>query len=270
MRVTFDSNAWERIVVPHRYPKDPVHSDLLKVNAALQDGRVEGFISETVATLEAIPRTERGAYFASRQLKLEASELPRDNGRIGFSIRIGGDDEYHPGLKPVLSDRLRIARELGFKLLPSSRLGIPRPQEIDQEEFRIPLTDWQRENIWDHLQRIDDVSNSIEARGVGRSILERIAERIQKRLGIRDPELWCEGLDRPVDAREANEIMDGFSEWADGDSIALHIGYGLDLFCTGDQGKGAGVSILDQTNRTWLSQTYGVQFVSIPELAVRL
>ena len=114
MRVTFDSNAWERIIVPHRYPKDPVHSDLLSINAALQDGRIEGFISETVGTLEAIPRAERGAYLVNRQFALDVVDETREDGVISFSIRIGGEDGYHPGLKPVLSDRLRIARELGF------------------------------------------------------------------------------------------------------------------------------------------------------------
>ena len=59
------------------------------------------------------------------------------------------------------------------------------------------------------------------------------------------------------------------AEWADADSIAAHVGYGIDLFCSEDQGKSAGgISlILDAANRAWLTATYGVQFATLTELA---
>jgi len=36
------------------------------------------------------------------------------------------------------------------------------------------------------------------------------------------------------------KLSTAVAEWSDGDSIALHIVYGLDYFCTYDEGKNAG------------------------------
>jgi hypothetical protein len=67
---------------------------------------------------------------------------------------------------------------------------------------------------------------------------------------------------------EENAVNRAIAEWADADSVAAHVGYGIDLFCTEDVGKSAGApSVLDQANRTWLQATYGVKFVTISELA---
>jgi integrase len=45
--------------------------------------------------------------------------------------------------------------------------------------------------------------------------------------------------------------------------------YGIDLFCSEDQGKSAGGIPLFWTrqNRAWLTATYGVQFATLTELA---
>jgi hypothetical protein len=60
-------------------------------------------------------------------------------------------------------------------------------------------------------------------------------------------------------------------EWADGDSIAAHIAYGNDVFCTHDRSKSAGrKSILDADNREWLAERYNVEFATIEELAARV
>ena len=62
--------------------------------------------------------------------------------------------------------------------------------------------------------------------------------------------------------------MRAFSEWADGDSIAAHIAYGLDIFCSDDVGNSNSISsVLDNANRAWLSETYGVRFMTLEELA---
>ena len=59
-------------------------------------------------------------------------------------------------------------------------------------------------------------------------------------------------------------------EWADGDSIAAHYGFGIDLFCTADCGKNArGPSVLDSDNRKWLREEFGIQFVTLDEIAAR-
>ena len=67
MRVTFDSQNWQPVVRPDKFPKDPRNPNMVKINAALGDGRVKGFIVDTVATLEGIRRVDRGKYFAGHE-----------------------------------------------------------------------------------------------------------------------------------------------------------------------------------------------------------
>lgn len=46
------------------------------------------------------------------------------------------------------------------------------------------------------------------------------------------------------------------------------VGYGLDYFCTGDERKSSGTaSVFDIANRTWLTATYGTNFMTMSQLA---
>jgi hypothetical protein len=57
------------------------------------------------------------------------------------------------------------------------------------------------------------------------------------------------------------------AEWSDGDSAALHIAYGLDYFCTNDEGKNARPnSTQGQTIYQELNQQFGFNKVSPEEL----
>ena len=58
------------------------------------------------------------------------------------------------------------------------------------------------------------------------------------------------------------------AEWADGDSVAAHYAYGIDIFCSEDFGKSlSNPSVLDAANRVWLTKTFGIQFATLGELA---
>ena len=71
-----------------------------------------------------------------------------------------------------------------------------------------------------------------------------------------------------TDIHEERAVERAFSEWADGDSIAAHIAYGLDIFCSDDVGKSNPTnSVLDPNHRAWLTQIYGVQFMAFEDLA---
>jgi hypothetical protein len=62
-----------------------------------------------------------------------------------------------------------------------------------------------------------------------------------------------------------------FNEWADSDSVAVHVAYVLDIFCSDDVGKSNVTnSVLDPTNRAWLTATYGVRFMTFDDLAASL
>lgn len=129
MKVTFDSNSWQPIVLPDKFPKDPRCSNFLKIQASARDGRIRGYISETVATLEGIKKIDRASYFSGSAPKVDFhEEVVGDRIRIRFTM--GPDDTLHPGLPAVLSDRLKAALALGMRLLRAPRLALAKPAEL--------------------------------------------------------------------------------------------------------------------------------------------
>jgi hypothetical protein len=65
LRVTFDSNVWQMVVMPSLASKTSLYADFVTIYEALRAGQIQGFISETVGTLEAIRNVGRKAYFTS-------------------------------------------------------------------------------------------------------------------------------------------------------------------------------------------------------------
>jgi Protein of unknown function (DUF2934) len=265
IRITFDSNSWQPIVSPDKFAKDPRHGDFLKIRVALQQGDIQGFISETVTTLEAIQKTDRANYFSSQRVRPKFSIEDRPDGTIKIDMRIAPDDSAHSGLTGVLSDRLRLAAEVqNMRLLRAPRIGLPRPKDIDIEGlFAVEAGEAE---ILQRQSRASEAGRAIEARSVGFAQVKLFGEGIAARLKQKGP--WYQFLDRPKDQEEANKIIKAVAEWADGDSVTAHIAYRNDFLCTEDRGKAAGgSSVFDARNRAWLETTYGVKFVSLSELA---
>jgi hypothetical protein len=241
LRVTFDSNTWQCVVRPDKFAKDPRHSPFLLLNKALRCGRIQGFLVDTMATLEGVPRADRGKYLAS--------------------------DKPHPGLAPILVDRLRDAARLDVCLMHAPRIGLDIPRELAGMYYV------QSENEAGQRQnRASPAIRAIEAKGVGKTELERIGRQILQRLNRTGH--WRDALDQPASAQENEKIADAVGEWADEDALAAHYGYGNHYFCTEDLGKSAteafGQSILDPARRAWLTATYGIQFVTMVELAAKI
>ncbi|PZO52399.1 MAG: hypothetical protein DCF16_09440 [Alphaproteobacteria bacterium] len=130
MRVTFDSNAWQPAVRPDKFPADPRSADFHKINAALKSGAIEGFISETCGTLEAIGKAARAQHFAGQKAKTTMTTTPEPGGVIKMSLTVSPDHSQHPGLHPIMADRIRDALALDVRLLSAPRIGMPRPQEF--------------------------------------------------------------------------------------------------------------------------------------------
>ncbi len=269
MRVTFDTNTWQRVVVPERFRENPPAANA--IHRAIKDGQIKGFLCETVVTLEAIPRGHRSSYLADSQEDAISINLHSDSaGKIEGRISFGGNTAAHPGMRPVLSDRLKRAFDLGFLYIPTSRLGTVRPTDFSAfASYRIPLTPEQNSNIWPLLEKIAEAANRLEERGYGQSALRRIAQTIQIRLGLSN-EPWYEGLDSPLNATEQRAVDDAFAEWADGETVALHIGYGLDAICTEDKAGGRDRSIFSVSGRKWLNECYGVEICNLQQLADRV
>lgn len=273
MRITFDTNSWQRVVRPHSFPKDPRQSSFIRLHEAAQQGTIEGFICEVVGTLEAVMKRDRGTYLAGRRSKIESTTTVLDDGQIKVSLCISPDHSQHPGLAGILNDSLEDAFALGFRLLSTPRVGMNRPALFVTPDGS-PRPDLfvqssSEDALGRRLDRFGEIVREIEGRGVGRAVAVHIARGIEARTDTKGKP-WFSYLNKPADPAEEKAIAKAVAEWADGDAVASHIAYGMDVFCTEDAGKSAGQSILDPTNRTWLAETHGVQFETLESLAARI
>ena len=250
LRVTFDSNAWQMVIMPSLASKTPLYADFVTVHDSLLARQIQGFISETVGTLEAIKSVGRKAYFTSIKPRLDVRVVNATAGQAVLKIDIGTTHDQHPGLHRVLKERLELAIALKLRLMRAPRITIPVPAlfldlSVFADEGDVP-TSAARDNRW------GDITETIEQRGVGGAVLRSL----QEKAGGRAEDI------------EEKEFARAVAEWADGDSVAAHIAYTNDIFCTEDQGRSAGgKSIFDEENRRWLSHTYDVRFATVAELA---
>src|ERR1700730_5058840 len=127
MRVTFDSNAWQKIVVPNLARKTSLYDAFARIHEAIRASKIQGFVCETVGTLEAIRRLTRHAYFTSIKPAVKVQTNGKGN-QIHMNINIGANHDQHPGLPPVLRERLELAFDLGIRLMRAPRIGVPVPK----------------------------------------------------------------------------------------------------------------------------------------------
>jgi hypothetical protein len=134
----------------------------------------------------------------------------------------------------------------------SAWMGLPAPQELLDPTIFVPET---RERANQRAERQSDVSAHIEARGVGKATFDAAGG-------------WNLSPTTPVHQKRFHKAC---AEWADGEALAAHVGYGNDVFCTEDFGKGAmGPSVLDPVHREWLTREFGVQFATLNQLAEKV
>jgi hypothetical protein len=244
MRVTFDSNAWEKIF-------EPDDRDWASIRSAIASGRITGFICEAAFRIEAIRKRERTAYFAEPAMDVQfpLSIVMRNGKPYVHFMSIGPDDKSHPGLHEVQSNKLKNALAAGIRLMRGAAwLGLPCPAEIRDPALFVQTNDPGRE------QRQIDALARIEARGVGKAAFDAAGG-------------WNA---QPSASRSEKMFAKTCAEWADGELVASHIAYRNDILCTNDQARAAGASIFDSANRTWLAAEFGGQFATLEELLKRL
>jgi hypothetical protein len=78
----------------------------------------------------------------------------------------------------------------------------------------------------------------MEAGGVGIARIKAIGQRIKARTNSSGP--WYSALNQAQDDEEHREIQRAVREWADADTVAAHIAYGIDVLCSEDKAKGGG------------------------------
>lgn len=267
MLITFDNNTLDKAVRPERFPRDPRQPEYFKVHRALATGQIKGFFCETIMTLEGIRKVDRAPVFNSTRIRLEPEKVNVTNDCITtIQIPLVVEQPRRQPLHPETAARVRASVNLGLLILRAPRLGMFRITDPDGKYFLQDDNETVRSN---RLTRYHEILREIELRDVGFSVAEKLGKNFARRDNVQDT--WFHSLTRARDIHEQRAVERAIAEWADADSIAAHISYGIDLFCTEDTAKkDTSSSILNSTNRAWLQTTYGVTFVTISELAGRI
>jgi hypothetical protein len=265
LRATLDTNALGHVVWPERFPKDPRQSEFQKIRDALKDGHLQGFMCETLVTMEGIQRADRAAVLGGTQIRTTIEETFKDDEISGINIQMTPEQPARKPLHPQMSALVRDGFSLGIRLLRAPRIGWFRVEDLSGLLYPKET----EEIMTERQKRFFAAAHDIQQRGLGFAQAQALGEKFVAREKVQEP--WYFGLGKAKDVHEEHAVARAVAEWSDGDSVAAHIGYGFDLFCTEDQGKSAGgPSVFDTSNRLWLTQAYGVKFVTLSELAAML
>lgn len=241
--VTFDSNVWESIVDPGKRVNNPAYEAIF---TTITSGKIRPFFFEGVATIETVPKANRIDHFPNSR--------PRITVKISDNPTRVIEGTPAPKLSDYLSVNLPLALDLGFKFIRLPRIGLP----IVPEEF------WANDEFFtleDRLERSFNFSQHIESLGMGRAKLDRETRDILKQQTMGT---------RLVDkTRLRKAYAKAVAEWADGDALAAHYGYGIDYFCTNDRGRSAGTdSVFFASKLNELRQRFSLKIVDPNELIV--
>lgn len=266
LRVTFDTNTLDRAVRPARFPKDPDLASYQVVNSALADGSLRGSVCDTIITLEGIQRVDRPAVFGSTGLRTkDRSEEVGADGNLRIKLELQAKQPDRKPLHPENAARLRAAHALKVKLMRSPRIGA---MLIEDPDGTVYITETPEEKKSRH-DLFCQVLREIERRGVGIAIAKELGARFSKRDNVQEP--WFKGLGRASNIHEEGEVARAIAEWADADSVASHIAYGIEQFCSDDRAKKGNIkSIMSPDSRAWLTATYGVVYTSLTTLAAEI
>jgi hypothetical protein len=170
-------------------------------------------------------------------------------------------------LDRVFSNWIGKAQEFGLRFLRTGSRWFSGAGHIQNDDGTFFEPDENVLAVSEHRKRVDRVAETIQGRGLGYVRAVKLGLEFSTR-DHKVGEWWLQGLKRGRSDQERTNVAFAVREWAGADSIAAHIGYDLDLFCTKDHGRNAeGDSILNPANRTWLEQTCGLKFVTLSELA---
>ncbi|MBK8226539.1 MAG: hypothetical protein IPK70_05130 [Flavobacteriales bacterium] len=257
LKVTFDSNTWQQVASPVDYVGKPFHAEFVTIRKALDDGRLEAYLSETIFTLEAIEKTDRKAFFGTSKLRSSSTEEVVGD-TVKINLTLARDTAGDPRNTGLLKKYFKDASAAGFKILRFPRnAGV---SNADVEEFTVRLSG---DALAAYHDKLFKVGRRVEDLKAGVFHAKQIAE-------AHSPGSGLTGLGAAPDS-ENKKIAKAVAEWADGDSVASHIAIGGDYFCTLDQAKGAGAkSVMSAANLAVLSAEFGLKTITPAALALLL
>ena len=263
LTVTFDTNTLASVVAPETAQRGTGASGAI-VAAAMQAGRIRGFFSETVITLEGIKNVDRADVLGRTRVVSDASSTGKNNVTLTVGIR-----HVRNPLDPRSSARVRRSLDLGMQpLRTAARIG---GYHLRDENCALYEPDGGILELVRCMDKVNEMTTEIARHSVGQAIAVELGLRFSQRDGIEKPELFLQGLGRAKNKPERKMVAKAIREWADGDSVAAHYGFGMKMFCSEDFGRrGQGRSVLDDQNRQWLTKSFGIEFVTLSELAKRV
>jgi len=221
LKVTFDKNVYEFVVDPDKEGAipDSQRTTFCLIHELILEHRILPFISETILTYEAVAKKERFSVLTDPKPILIQSE--------GTSVTVGSNPGIFPGSHAKDDIYLRGAIDMGFKILPGKRFGKLINPSIKSEWYYYLNEDYLLTS-----ERFSNAVKIIEGLGAGYSqYIDLITNSGNAHLNSKEKLKQFQG--------NVNRLNFAIAEWSDGDSVALHIAYGIDFFCTKDEGKNA-------------------------------
>jgi hypothetical protein len=259
--VTLDTNALSGVVDPDRWEGKPEYCDYCAIHAAVKRGSVRAFFSEAVVAIDAIARADKVETIGAARIISQATSTGAN--QITVSI---GPRWQRPIIHEQFLARICSAQKLGMRaLIGPRRFGDSVIAKGFGDDFYEPYPSGAAFEA--AANRANEVDAAIVARGLGRSHIIALGRCFSKRAGT-DGEWWPQGLQRTCTEEERKKARLAINEWADGEAIAAHAGYGNHYFCTEDQGRDLKTeAVLHASNQVWLHGTYGIKIITITELA---
>lgn len=250
MRVTFDKNVYEFVVDPEKPANinSSAREDYRKIHEAILKGKIIPFISETILTYEVLKKDQRQSILSHPQpILVSGSE---------GTISIFSNPGIHPGNSTYEDIYLPKAIGMGFKILPDRRFGKLINPHVKKEWYYVPDEDY-----FIRSDRYSEILKLLEELNVG---------YIQFKNLINSNDLGHLPIFTAISlyAGSIKKLSAALSERSDGDSVALHITYEIDYFCTFDKGANAGQSVFNDKICNVLKERYLFEKVSPSDLAV--
>ncbi|TPL55411.1 hypothetical protein FJ942_17040 [Mesorhizobium sp. B2-4-2] len=255
-RITLDTNACDIIHDPDKRPEIMPPADARRLRQSIADGEVLAFVSEATLFVECLGFADKLAYLA-----------------------VAGTRNPRPVPDPRRAAVFVDLASIGIKLLHAPLIGA---------EIFIPDMEWAQDVVYSQSDRqgrffafcrnyprhepLITLGNSLLA-GQPPVPAGRTISQGPTSLGVEIPQGWAIAIKREWDnADEAGrkklrrQVGPIIGEWCDTLIVGSHVGYGNDIFCTADEGKGAGSnSLLFHGNRANLNQQ-GITIMSPVEV----
>jgi hypothetical protein len=266
LKVTFDSNAWERAFDPG-WREDREAKHIAGIRAALTSGTVAGFICETAFRLETL-KNERLSLIGGSEFTVLTFKFHPEPDGMRIEATIGADDRRHPGIHPRQMVKLKEAFQHGFQLVDGQTwAGLSGPALPDWRSHTVPLTGDERAR---KEERHMDVFYALHDLGVGKAPLDVRIEAMERSAGSDPRKSGWKILEAISDHTECRAAVAEISEWADAEIIASHYGYQHDVLCSEDRASTTKRSAFDDRSRQMLTQQFGIRFASFADLAAMI